>query len=99
MNEDNDASSNPSSDEHLPVSGEFDAPSVSDGDPVAEDLNDLENQQADDESLDEGAEIEDPNDINEISAKKTDQLEEAPNPDGPADPDATNGSQSGDDVA
>lgn len=35
--------------------------------------------------------INDPNDLNEISAKHTDRTPEAPDPDGPADPSATDG--------
>lgn len=41
---------------------------------------------------DEDEAIDDPNDMNEISAKHTDETPEAPDPDGPADPSATNGS-------
>lgn len=76
MKEDNDASSNPNADEHLPAAGEFDAANVPQGGLHT--------------TADDG-DLEDPNDMNEISAKRTDDIEEAPDPDGPANPTATNG--------
>lgn len=77
MDEENDAASNPRAEEHLPVSGEFDAANIPQNNPLSTDRYDDD--------------IEDPNDINEISAKSTDEIEEAPHPDGPADPAATSG--------
>lgn len=77
MSDDEDVSSNPKADGHLPVAGEFDAEN-------APQENSLTTDKFDDD-------VEDPNDINELSAKRTDEIEEAPNPDGPADPAATSG--------
>lgn len=75
MDEENDAASNPKAEEHLPVSGEFDAMNVPRDNPLSTDI-------LDDDTAD-------PNDMNALSAKRTDQIEEAPNPDGPANPAAT----------
>lgn len=77
MLEENDASSNPKADEHLPAVGEFDASNIPQGG--------LHTTAADDD-------LDDPNDMNEISAKHGDDIEEAPDPDGPANPTVTNGS-------
>lgn len=55
--------------------------------PFTDDITDTpDNNPEASELEDEGG---DTNDINEISAHRTEEIEDAPDPDGPADPDAT----------
>jgi hypothetical protein len=69
--ETDDTASNPQADTHLPVSGEFDANNIpSTSSPLT--------------SSDDDDAAASSNDINQISAQKTSQTQDAPNPAGPA---------------
>ena len=97
MDDDNDASSNPNAEDHLPVTGEFHGDGESQGDLVEDALADVGDEEdpeesEDDEVSEDDMDLDDPNDMHEVSAEKTDDLEEAPDQDGPADPSATDGS-------